>query len=154
MKLREHEIGFVERVGRWWESLSGSRTAGRILGWLMICEPPHQSSADLVEALSISAGSVSTLIRQLEMIDLVERVTFPGDRSTYFQLPKNVWSKMMWGEQARIREMARLGDDAADVMPSHRTDRITELAVIAEFFEEEWPGLMERLARRLEKEGR
>ncbi len=151
MKLSEGQLEFVERVGRWWESLSGSRTAGRILGWMMICDPPHQSSADLVSALSISAGSVSTLIRQLEMVDLVERITFPGNRSTYFRLPRNVWSKMMWGEQTRIAEMARLVDAAADVMPSDRPDRITELGQIAEFFEDEWPGLMERLAQQLEK---
>lgn len=153
MKTSSEQSAFVERVGRWWEAISGSRTAGLILGWLMICEPAHQSSPELAEALKISAGSVSTQTRVLERIGLVERVTFPGDRATYYQLKPHVWMQMMWSEQQRIEEMKGIADAARAVLPEERPDRVEELGRVAEFFLERWPELMDGLSEYIEKEG-
>lgn len=146
------QAAYVERVGRWWETVSGSRTAGRILGWLMICEPAHQSSQSLADTLKTSAGSVSMQTRHLESIGLVERVTFPGDRSSYYQLRPNAWEEMLAVEHERIKEMRGLARAAATVLPAERADRITELERMADFLIEEWPSLMSRLHERLSKE--
>lgn len=152
MNPTAEQSAFTERVGRWWESLSGSRSAGLILGWLMICDPPHQSSSTLVEALQISAGSVSTQTRVLERIGLVERVTFPGDRTTYYQLPPHVWLELMWSEQQRIEEMRDLARAAESLTPAERPDRVEDLGRVAEFFLGRWPELMEGLTAHVEKE--
>ena len=151
MKLTDSQAMFVERVGRFWESVSLGRSAGRILGWLMICEPVHQSAGDLVSTLGMSTGSVSTKVRSLQQIGLVERVTFPGDRASYYQLPVGVWSKSMNAELERIAQMRALAEVAVELTPSLRPERVSELAVVAEFFAEEWPGLIDRLAERLAK---
>jgi hypothetical protein len=143
---------FIERVGRWWESGTGSRTSGRILGWLMICDPPYQSSSQLSESLQISAGSVSTQVRFMENLDIVERVTFGGDRATYFQLKPDVWVGLMWSEVDQLKqwqEMARLG---ASVRPKDRPDRVEDIGFIAEFLLERWPSLMKDLVDQLNKE--
>lgn len=152
MKPTKSQADFVEKVARWWEAVAGSRTAGRILGWLMICEPVHQSSNDLVNALSASAGSVSTQIRQLEGFGLIDRVTFPGDRATYYALKPDAWTSRMWDEQQRLGGMVELARAAADVLPGERPDRITDLGRIAEFLLAEWPALMERLSEHIAKE--
>lgn len=152
MKPTSEQSAFVERVGRWWEAVSGSRTAGQILGWLMICEPAHQSAAGLSEALRISAGSVSTQTRVLEQVGLLERITFPGDRVTYYQLRPHVWHELMWSEQQRIEEMKALADEARSLIPDTRPDRVTDLGRMAEFFLERWPDLMADLTAYLEKE--
>ena len=151
MKLTEPQIQFVERVGRFWESVSRGRSAGRIVGWLMICDPVHQSAADLVGTLGMSTGSVSTQLRSLQQLGLVERVTFPGDRASYYQLPESVWSKSMNTEFERLAEMRALAASAVEVLPTVRPERVSELGLVAEFFTEEWHGLVERLAERLAK---
>jgi len=140
---------FVERVGRFWESASRSRTAGRMLGWLMICEPQYQSSAELVNALAVSSGSVSTQIRHLENLGLVERVTFSGDRASYYHLPDKVWSKVVKEDLGRLTEMRKLAEAGAAVLPTTRPERVTELGVVAEFLIGEWSSFMERLDDRL-----
>ena len=143
----------VEYAGRWWESVSGgSRTAGRMLGWLMVCEPAHQSSAEMTDALQASAGSISTQSRMLEAIGVLERVTFPGDRQTYYQLPIHVWVDLMWAEQDRLKGLMRVAEKAEPAMPRERPDRVADLGRIAQFFIDEWPSLMERLTAYLEKE--
>ncbi len=152
MKLTAEQSQFVEQTGRFWESTTGSRNAGRILGLLMICEPDHQSSADIVEALDVSAGSVSTQVRHLEQIGLVERLTFRGDRASYYRLPDRAWSKLMEGELQRIAEMRKLAESGTQVLPDSRPERVTELGLIVDFFADEWPALMGRLRDRLTKE--
>ncbi len=139
-------------MGRWWESTTGGRAAGRILGWLMICEPPHQSSSDLVEALEVSAGTVSTQIRVLERIQFVERITFPGDRVTYYQLKPDVWIGVMMSEPEHIRRMMELSEAASHLIPDERPDRVTDMGLIARFLLDRWPSLMDELLLELEKE--
>lgn len=152
MKPTSEQSAFIEKVGRWWESVSGSRTAGQILGWLMICEPAHQSSAELAETLTISSGSVSTQTRVMERIGFLERLTFPGDRATYYQLKPHVWLDLMWSEQQRIEEMKDLAETASSLTPDTRPDRVEGLGQVAEFFLERWPGLMADLTGYLKKE--
>lgn len=136
---------YVEKVGRWWEQV-GSRTAGRILGWLMICEPPHRSAPQLANELKVSAGSISTQTTTLERIGFIERVTFPGDRASYYQLRPNVWVELMQSDEGRIEQLMSLADAASDILPTARPDRVTDLGRVASFFLKEWPGLMTRLS--------
>lgn len=153
MKPTAEQSEHVEFTGRWWESASGGgRVAGKMLGWLMVCDPAHQSSNDLAEALQTSTGSVSTQSRVLESIGLVERVTFPGDRQTYYQLIPHVWPEIMWAEKARLEQLSAVARSAARILPADRPDRVTDLDRVAQFFIEEWPGLMDRLSTYLEME--
>lgn len=149
MKMSPLQSAFVEQVGRWWESTTGSRTGGRILGWLMICEPDHQSSAELVAVLDISVGSVSTQVRRLEQVGLVETTTFPGDRARYYRLPDRVWSRVLQTELDQITRMRKLAESGAGVLPETRPERVTELGTVTRFFEREWPAFLDQLASHL-----
>lgn len=151
MKLDQAQTEYVERVGRWWETI-GSRSAGRILGWLMICDPPHRSAAELADQLQISSGSVSTQTSTLERLGFLDRITFPGDRASYYQLKPNVWVDLMMTEEARIDQMRRLATAAREVMPGERTERVTDLERVTEFLLDEWPALMSRLSEHLRME--
>lgn len=152
MNLTRAQDDFVERVGRWWESGTGSRASGRILGWLMICEPPHQSSAQLTEVLQISAGSVSTQIRFMENLGLVERVTFAGERASYFQLKPNVWIDLMWSEIDQLKQWQEIAELGTLVRPAERPERVDDIGFIAEFLLGRWPSLMDDLVEQLSKE--
>jgi hypothetical protein len=145
MQLTVPQAEFVERVGRYWEGWGQPRTAGRILGWLMICDPPEQSSSALAVVLSVSAGSVSTTTRQLHQMGLIDRVTFPGDRVSYFRLHDHVWLRVMEVRLEGIRGLHALAQAGAEVRPTMRPDRVDELLDMTEFMLEEWPKLMERL---------
>ncbi len=151
---RGTELDYVERVGRFWELSGGPRTAGRIIGWLMICDPPHQSAADLVEVLDISSGSVSTLTRQLMTLGMVERITFPGDRSSYFQLREHAWVRLIEGQMDVLYELVALVDAGRTLLPAQRVDRVEELAAVTDFFLAAWPELVDRLRQHLDDRDR
>src|SRR5690349_14179002 len=80
------DAAFIERLGLLAEESGMPRMAGRVLGWLLICEEPRQSFGEIVEALGASKGSISAMTRILQQLGLIERVTQGGDRRDFFQL--------------------------------------------------------------------
>jgi len=34
------------------------RATGRVLGWLTVCNPPHQTAREIAEAIGVSLGAV------------------------------------------------------------------------------------------------
>ena len=55
--VTEGESAFVEEMGQALATYGMTPMAGRMWGWLLICEPPEQTAADLAEALQASRGS-------------------------------------------------------------------------------------------------
>ena len=65
---------FVEDVGLLLEQGGILAWPGRIVGWLLICDPPHQSTSQLAQVLGASKASISTMTRLLIQMGLVEQV--------------------------------------------------------------------------------
>lgn len=137
----------MEAWGRYWEDLGLPRTDGRLVGFLLVCEPPEQSSADLMRELRVSAASVSTATRRLMSLGLVERTTRPGDRASYFRLAPDGWLRLMEGESNRIRRLDQLAEASGRLAPD---DRPAQLKRLTGFWLEEWPRILDRLRSRLE----
>jgi len=78
--LFEALSGYAESWGLLFARWGLPRTAGRIWGWLFVCDPPEQTAMQLAEALHVSKASVSTNTRLLESLGLIERVGLNNDR--------------------------------------------------------------------------
>jgi hypothetical protein len=128
--LSPGEREFVERIGLFFEMLGGPRTMGRIYGWLMICDPPHQSITEIATALAVSKASISTVIRQLQAGQMVERFPMPGSRQHHYQLRSGGWTQVIRGRVDRLQ----LGVDAAEYgLSVIGVDRPAQRAQLAEF---------------------
>ncbi len=143
--MNDEQAGFVEAFGRFYESFGAARTAGRMLAWLMICEPPEKTAAELVEELGVSTGSVSTVTRALTSVGLLERTTFPGRRASYYRLREHAWVQAMDARMAGIKELRQLALSARTVAGATRPDRIEDLVTVTEFFIDRWPRIMDDL---------
>ena len=47
--MNERESAFVEEMGQYLASLSMTPMAGRMLAWLLICDPAEQTAAELAD---------------------------------------------------------------------------------------------------------
>jgi DNA-binding transcriptional regulator GbsR (MarR family) len=83
----ENEREFADEVGTVLSGMGLPAAFGKLMGWLLICEPPQQTSTQLVEALGLSKGSVSTGMRALEQLGMVRRVPVRGRGHAYEMLP-------------------------------------------------------------------
>ncbi len=142
-------VHFAEQMGVMFEQLGNTRINGRLLGWLVVCDPPEQSSAQLADALNASRGSISTGTRALIAAGMIEKLRFPGDRATYFRVRPGVWQTALQAKMAVItlfREAAARGMDElrAAGMDESRLDRLRDLHDTYAFFEREMPAMLAR----------
>jgi DNA-binding transcriptional regulator GbsR (MarR family) len=142
------ELGsFADDIGLFYEELGYPRVWGRVLGWLLICEPNTQSAEDLAAALHASRGSISMTTQALVRAGMVERQTLRGDRRTYYRIRPGAWATV-FEEQTRmitkLRGLAERGLELLNDEPVERRDRVEELHDLTAFYEQESPEILAR----------
>lgn len=138
---------FIEELGVLMEETGGQRIMGRIMGYLLICVPEHQSSAQLAEALESSRGAISTATRSLAAAGIVQRVNFPGDRASYFRIKADAMQTFFQTEIARFamwREIMERGLAITEGDPPEHRRRMQDFHGLFAFLESEFPALLER----------
>ena len=83
----EQERLFADEVGMVLSGMGLPAAFGKLMGWLLICDPPQQTSTQLAQSLGLSKGSVSTGMRTLERLGMVRRVPTPERGHAYEMLP-------------------------------------------------------------------
>jgi DNA-binding MarR family transcriptional regulator len=148
--VTEGESAFVEEMGQALASYGMTPMAGRVWGWLLICDPPEQTAADLAEALQASRGAISGTARMLTTAGMIRRSTRRGDRREYFSAPPETFETFLRGA-ARIyhhfREMAERGLGAIADRPPGSSARLEEFRDLFAFMEREVPTVVDRFLR-------
>ncbi len=138
---------FIEEMGLMFELVGLPRMAGRIFGWLLISDPPQQSSGELVTVLQASKGSISTMTRLLIQIGLLERVSLLGQRQDYFQIRPNAWEQLMEQRMSQLTAFRELAERGLTLMADQSSDlrqRLEEMRDVHAFWETEVPHLHQR----------
>ena len=145
---QSEEKSFVEEVGIIFEQTGLPRMAGRILGQLLIADPPHLSIDEMAGELMASKGSLSTMTRLLIGHGLIERFSLPGIRHDYFRIRSDACQHMirrgLEDEVKMIRQIAERGLELlADKVPLTRK-WLEEMLDVYIFLERELPALVEQ----------
>jgi DNA-binding transcriptional regulator GbsR (MarR family) len=127
----QHEelVNFAEEIGLFYEGFGLPRAWGRVLGWLLVCEPDFQSAEELAAALHASRGSISMATRALIRWGSVERQTRRGDRRTYYRIQPGSWTavvELQTQSIAKLRELAKQGLGLLNDEPATRRNRLQE----------------------------
>lgn len=148
---------FVEEFALAYEAAGLPRIAGRILGWLMVCDPPEQTAAQLVATLGVSKASISTMTRLLTQMHLIEKVPKRGARSDFYRVRPGIWTERVKNGLASLVTYKKLAEKGLQLMenaPPERSERLLEMHQIYSFFEEELKGMFERLEQRRKRRGK
>jgi DNA-binding transcriptional regulator GbsR (MarR family) len=139
---------FIEKFGLFFErSTNFPRIAGRIFAFLLICDPPEQTQKKIAQALNISKGSASTMIRLLVQTQIVHEFSKPGNRPLFYKIRKGGWEKLFLTKLqnlAVVRNLLNEGRSAVDNKSTKLTDRIDELDKLYAFFEEELQSIISK----------
>jgi DNA-binding transcriptional regulator GbsR (MarR family) len=143
-------VSFADEMGLLYEDLGAPRIWGRVLGWLLVCEPDHQSAEDLANVLHASRGSISTATTALVRGGLVDRQTIRGDRRTYYRIRPEALTSV-FEEQTRtakrMRQATEQGLKLLDGESAERRRRLEAMYDLTVFYERESPALLERWHR-------
>lgn len=144
------ETHFIEDIGLFFEQLGMPRVAGRILGVLLISDPPAQSITEIAERLNTSKSSVSIMARLLIENGLIERVAAPIPRRDYYRFKPggwviymNQWLALMSG----LHGITERGLALLEGKPPELKERLMEAHDLFSYLEEHFPVLLKNLQK-------
>jgi DNA-binding transcriptional regulator GbsR (MarR family) len=144
-RLKKKKL-FAEEMGLMFESMGLPRMAGRLLGWLLVCEPPHQSMSELTGALSASKASISNTTRMLIEMGLIERISLPDYRHDHYRIKSGAWYQIVKRRAAQIAIIRRLAERGLALVEGEEPalkSRLAEMHDMYAFFEQQIPVLLE-----------
>jgi DNA-binding transcriptional regulator GbsR (MarR family) len=152
----DSERDLVDQIALVLEHGGLTPVAGRIMGRLLMCDPPHQSSTQLAEYVHASGGAVSMATRTRITVGLVERIRVRGQRSHFFRIKPDCWSALIHAEMLRLKRLREIADQGLALLASRDTgsdpQRMTDFRDFNAFFEKEFPILVKHWDNRKEGE--
>ncbi len=134
-ELHEH----VEAFSLIFERFGFQRMGGRIFALMLLRDDTYVTQAQLAEELKASQGSISTMIRLLEQLGFVERVSLPGHRRDRFRLTDDPLVEMSIRRLEGARQVVEIIESArsSDHMGPNADARLARAVSFYEFFMEE-----------------
>lgn len=145
--MDEARLKYLEEFGLLFEQFGGSRMLGRVLGALMISDPPELSAEELAGLLKASRGSISQSTRTLVQMGMVRRSSRPGERRDYFRVRRGAWveaTRRQMSGTVMFREMAERGLDLLDSDSPETRRNMEEMRDFYAHWERELPAIFER----------
>lgn len=146
------QLAFADQFGRHIARQYGMPPiAGRLAGWLLICDPPEQTVAELASSLRASRTAVSGAVAMLERMSLLQRTRPAGERADRISIAPAFGMASLDDptEYVSLGALARRGLEVigGDAPPSRRA-RLLELAALADFLTERSPQLADEWRQR------
>ncbi len=151
MNAVSEKLNYIEEYGVCLENSGLPRMAGRILGLLLICTPPHMAADQIAEILDASKGTVSTMTRLLMQAGLIEKIGLPGERRDYFRLRLDAGEQLIAAKVADLGRMRSMMERGLALMESdlpQERQRLSEIHDFFAFLERELPALLDRYHQR------
>jgi DNA-binding transcriptional regulator GbsR (MarR family) len=148
IKYHLDEIHFIEDIGLFFEQMGMPRMAGKIIGALLISDPPAQSLIDLSARLNASKGSISLMTRMLIEQGLIERVASPMPRQTYYRFRPGGWINYMRGWLSLMSELHSITERGMVLMADKDIDtreRLLEAHDLFSIMEQQIPGILKSM---------
>ena len=95
--------------------------AGRLWGWLMVCDPPEQTVEQIEHAIGASRGAISGAVRWLEPSGLILRTKRPGDRREYWRTSPDAMIRSVEAKERQTRPSLEALDRILGALP-HRSE--------------------------------
>lgn len=147
--MTEEEAAFVSSMGQFLATYGMTPMAGRLWGYLLICDPPEQTAEEIAHALHASRGAISGTVRLLEPIGFIRRTRRRGDRREYLSAPPETFQAFVGNAGAiyrRLRMIIEEGLAATSGKPPPLRARLQEAHEFVSYIERELPTVLVRFA--------
>jgi DNA-binding MarR family transcriptional regulator len=138
------ELAYADQFGRFFARQYGlPPVTGRVSGWLLICDPPAQTAAEIAEALQTSRSAVGSAIASLENQGQILRTRAAGERAdrVSFHPDAAVRALEAPAEYEASLALVRQGLEVLADAPPARRARLLGAAAFYEFLLERMPAV-------------
>lgn len=143
---RDKVLIFADHMGRFYAQRYGyPPVTGRVIGYLSVCEPMHQTVNEIADALLTSRSAINNAIKTLEAQKLIHRSRPAGSRSDLVGFkPLDVKSHGFDPtEYQEMAAMAREGLELLEHASAERRQALESTASLGDFLADRLPRLYE-----------
>lgn len=144
MSSEESRLRYADRVAKVWvRRYRVSPVAGRVFGYLLVCDPPRQSIDELAAALRASRSAVAGAVKDLESLGALQRERVAGERVDRVRVSAIDESRGF--DPAPHREMAAFAREGLAVLGDQSPERrrpLADIAAMGDFLAERLPQLL------------
>lgn len=152
----ELEMSFVEQVAQYYYDNDGMpHDRGRVVGWLMISDPPKQSASQIVAALGVLRAEVDRIVDQLtpdgDPVSVFERSGALTEDYVVW-LRENSWGPKVKGIFTEFTDFHRVAAEGLKALAgesAHRLGRLRNMERFLRFVSTEMPKILERHEQRV-----
>lgn len=139
------ELAFADRAGRFYAREYGfPPIAGRLLGYLLVCDPPGQTIAELSGTLLASRSAITGAVKLLEAHHIVRRVRTAGERVDRVSIDAAGLEPTGF-DAAVYRQQAALAREGLALLAGSSPERravLEEAAALYDFLAERLPAVL------------
>jgi hypothetical protein len=142
---------FVERFGSALTAAGMQRLPSRVFALLLADPDGRMTAAEIGQALSISAASVSGAVRSLQQMRMIHREREAGSRRDVFVVADDAWHDVMINSSATYEPLRVVLSDGVDEVGGSGTragDRLALSVAFLDFISGEMSQLAERWDKR------
>lgn len=121
----------IETIGRYMEKQGYQPIAGRVLGLLMVMDKEEFTFDEIVAEMQISKSSASAALKNLEIRNAIEYVTYPNDRKRYFRISFSDINLLVDEIEKKFRNYGNIIDQVIDLKENQNSKNAICLKNIA-----------------------
>jgi DNA-binding transcriptional regulator GbsR (MarR family) len=152
---RDEEITFADHLGRFYaRRYAFPPMVGRVLGYLLVCEPRDQSIGELSDALLASRSAITGALDVLERLHVIQRSRAAGERMDRIRVDFSSAQARGFdvSEYQELGDLAREGLEVVRDASPERRETLMEMAAFADWLvernralQDEWEAHLETL---------
>lgn len=108
---------FIEKTGVLLESIGLPRVVGRCLGALLTAPAQGMAAAEMAGLLHASRAGMSTALKHLTLMGLVEQVPNPGGREKRYRVKPGCWVTLTEQGNSQLAVMRDLATEGLQTLP-------------------------------------
>jgi DNA-binding transcriptional regulator GbsR (MarR family) len=138
----DDQLRYADRVARVWvRRYRVSPMAGRVVGYLLVCEPVWQSIDELAAALCASRSAAAGAVKDLMALGVLRRQRVAGDRVDRVRVVIDESRGFAPEPYREVADFAREGLRLLSDQSPQRRRQLEDMASLADFLAERLPQL-------------
>ncbi|WP_020673913.1 GbsR/MarR family transcriptional regulator [Amycolatopsis nigrescens] len=136
----------AERLALTLTSGGMQRMTARVMCALLFAEQETVTAGELAERLTISPGTVSTAVKSLISVGLIERVPAPGSRREHFRFRDGAWAILMSSQNETVKVMQDAANEGIEAVGDDSIPgrRLAEMRDFYTYLMAELPAVIDR----------
>ena len=140
----DEQLTFADDAGRFYSRVySIPPVAGRLLGYLAVCEPGEQTINDLADALLASRSAITGAVKLLESLHAVRRTRTAGERVDRVAIDPAALEPQGFRPEPYLQMSALARGGLAIVKDPVRRAMLEEAAALGDFLAERMPQVLD-----------